>query len=240
MFEITKDKFENFVNFFEPRTHVLTHSLQNLKDLLALSKSDRGQVIDFLGVSINRFHVYVSQKSNQQKQRDAETEDRILAKCVERAKELEVEDLFNQISELVKSKVKADDPTRNLLYKPHQALISAHIVKHLDSAGQYVQVDFGHGKTYVMLMAAQHMLSKLDVPKVTIVVPIDELVEQMTAALDSIDLDLLKINVCTKESLPDRVEGVLIIDEAFDELMKSKVCFTAEKKHTHSRNRSKV
>ncbi len=71
-------------------------------------------------------------------------------------------------------------------HKPHQAVIAAYILKQSKKVN-YVQVDYGHGKTYVILMAAKRIIDDTK-KKVLILVLNDALVKQMNEAITMLRL----------------------------------------------------
>ena len=71
-------------------------------------------------------------------------------------------------------------------HKPHQAVIAAYILKQSKKVN-YVQVDYGHGKTYVILLAAKHIVEETH-KKVLILVLNDALVKQMSDSMTMLRL----------------------------------------------------
>jgi hypothetical protein len=88
----------------------------------------------------------------------------------------------------------------------------------------YVQVDYGHGKTYVILLAAKHIVEETR-KKVLILVLNDALVKQMSEAITMLRLPSSMILVTSITNVPSDVPETVFIDEAYDAMMQSKIKF---------------
>ena len=108
-------------------------------------------------------------------------------------------------------------------HKPHQAVIAAYILKQSKKVN-YVQVDYGHGKTYVILLAAKHIIDSTH-KKVLILVLNDALVKQMNDSITMLRLPSNMILVHSITNVPAEIPETLFIDEAYDAMMQSRIKF---------------
>ena len=87
-----------------------------------------------------------------------------------------------------------------------------------------VQVDYGHGKTYVILLAAQRLIDKY-YDKVQIIVLDEALVKQMSDSITMLGLPSHMIKVCHYLNLPQDYKSVFFVDEAYDIFLRSQAKF---------------
>ena len=86
------------------------------------------------------------------------------------------------------SHVNEADRKNFYLLKHHQCLIAAWLVSRPEKCA-YGQVDYGHGKSFVTLLAAEHLVKHGGHKEVYIVTLNDDLVKQTLKFLDPINLD---------------------------------------------------
>ena len=87
-----------------------------------------------------------------------------------------------------------------------------------------VQVDYGHGKTYVILLAAMRMIDNGEL-RVHIIVLDEALVKQMNDSITMLGLPSHKIKVSHFKNLPQDLNFPFFVDEAYDIFLKSKAKF---------------
>ena len=86
----------------------------------------------------------------------------------------------------------------------------------------YVQVDYGHGKTYVILLAAKYIVESTH-KKVLILVLNDALVKQMSDSMTMLRIPSSMILVYSINNVPADIPETVFIDEAYDAMMLSKI-----------------
>jgi hypothetical protein len=148
---------------------------------------------------------------------------KIKEEVVKLSEVLECEKEYEEISKLSTDFMKNRNTFNFYDHKPHQAVIAAYILKQSKKVN-YVQVDYGHGKTYVILLAAKHIVQETH-RKVLILVLNDALVKQMNDSITMLKLPSSMILVQSIINLPAEIPDTVFIDEAYDAFMLSKIKF---------------
>ena len=233
LMEICKKTRNEFTNIFEglgknfnSTGNNLPQTIKNIEDLIVMRPSERGFALRKTKSTVLDYHISgVSFKLAQSTRMKAD-EVKIRTEVKKLIGTFECQTEYDEISKISSQFHSVRSAFNFYSPKPHQALIASYITKQTTKVVS-VQVDYGHGKTYVILMAVKRHID-IGIKKVLILVLNEALVKQMNDSITMLELPSNKITVRTYTNLPTEIPDIVFIDEAYDIMMKSLIKFNTK------------
>ena len=203
--------------------HSLSQTIDNIKVLKLLRPFERNKLLIKKEDSVISYHSWLNKKKKAQSSRSSVQEKSIRATVKKLIDTYECNDENVEICKISQQFALVSDAANFYEHKPHQAMIASYITTSKVKVAS-IQVDYGHGKTYVILLAAYRMIEQGE-SRVHIIVLDEALVKQMNDSITMLGLPSHKIKVSHFKNLPQDLNCPIFVDEAYDIFLKSPAKF---------------